>query len=91
MGENKADRSIIKTTSLFGSVQVFQILINLIRGKLIAILLGSSGMGLNSLLVSSMTMMNNISGLGLNFSAVREISKTTETESRAKIIVIFRR
>ncbi|MFR0677232.1 oligosaccharide flippase family protein [Dysgonomonas mossii] len=91
MGENKAYRSIIKTTSLFGSVQVFQILINLIRGKLIAILLGSSGMGLNSLLVSSMTMMNNISGLGLNFSAVREISKTKETESRSKIIVIFRR
>lgn len=48
-------------------------------------------MGLNSLLVSSITMMNNISGLGLNFSAVREISKTTDTENRSKIIVIFRR
>ncbi len=87
-------KSIAKATSLFGGVQVFQIILNLVRGKIIALLLGASGMGVNSLLVSSITMINNISGLGLNFSAVREISKSSETGDINKISVtikIFRR
>ena len=42
-------RSILKGTSIFGGVQIFQILINLIRGKFVAMFLGPAGMGAASL------------------------------------------
>ena len=48
-------------------------------------LLGAGGMGINSLFVSSTTIINNFTGLGLNFSAVRDISKAIETNDRSKI------
>ena len=36
----------MKVTSLFGGVQLIQILISMIRSKFIAVLIGSSGMGI---------------------------------------------
>ena len=42
-------RSILKGTSIFGGMQVFLILINLVRGKFVAMFLGPEGMGISSL------------------------------------------
>ena len=39
-----------KATSIFGGVQVFNILIGLIRSKFLALWLGTEGYGLNGLL-----------------------------------------
>lgn len=72
--ESGSYRSILKGTALFGGVQVFTILINLIRGKLVAILLGPEGMGISSLLTVSANTIQQFSGLGLNLSAVKEIA-----------------
>ena len=71
-------RLIFKGTALFGGVQVFNILINLVRGKLIAVLLGPEGMGISSLLTSSANTIQQFSGLGLNFSVVKEIAEVKE-------------
>lgn len=87
-------RHILKATSLFGGVQIIQILAGLVRGKFIAILLGPTGMGISNLYLSSTAMISNITGLGLNFSAVRDISLAAETNDAVKIsqtIKIFRR
>ena len=46
-------RQIMKATSLFGGVQIFQIIISVIRSKFVAILLGPSGMGIVGLLAST--------------------------------------
>jgi O-antigen/teichoic acid export membrane protein len=83
--EKKSFKHIFKATSLFGGVQIIQILANLVRGKFIAILLGPAGMGLSSLYTSTTTMIQTISGLGLSFSAVRDISMATETHDLKKI------
>jgi len=37
-------KQIVKATSLFGGVQVFNIIISIIRSKFIAVLLGPTGM-----------------------------------------------
>ncbi len=92
--EKTSYKNIFKATSLFGGTQIIDVFINLIRGKIIAVLLGPSGMGLNGLFVSSVALINNVAGLGLNYSAVRDISKSSESgdiEKLSKTLKIFRR
>jgi len=87
-------KSIFKATSIFGGVQVFNILITLIRSKAVAILIGTAGMGLNGLFMSSLNLIKTISGLGISESAVRDISKahsTGDTEHIGKTFTVFRR
>lgn len=85
MEANTAYKKVFKATSLFGGVQIIQVILNLLRGKVIALLLGASGMGINSLFVSSVTIISNVTGLGLNFSSVRDISQAVESGNKEKI------
>lgn len=80
-----AYKHILKSASLFGGVQVIQIIAALIRGKFIAVFLGTAGLGVSSLLVSAITTIQTIFGFGMDFSAVREISQAKETENLNKI------
>ena len=81
-------RSILKGTSLFGGVQIFQILINLIRGKFVAILLGPAGMGINSLFTSTNNALVQASSLGLNLAYSKEVaSARSEDPSRLNSVV----
>jgi len=67
-------RSIFKATSIFGGVQVFNILVTLIRGKATAVLIGTAGMGLNGLLLSGLKLITSLTSLGISSSAVRDLS-----------------
>lgn len=86
-------KDTLKATSLFGGVQVFNILIQIIRSKFIAILLGPSGMGVYNLYSSTINTISTITSLGLTRSAVKNIS---ENESGNKnrlfeVIGVFRK
>lgn len=86
MNENKESyRNVVKTTTLFGGVQVIQILVSLIRGKVVAVLLGTAGMGVNNLIVGVVNMMAQVAGLGLSFSAVRDIAQATEQHDAKRL------
>ena len=74
-----SNRSIVKVTSLFGGVQIFLMLTSIIRGKFVALFIGATGMGINGMFVSAITMITQVAGLGLNFSAVRDISLAKES------------
>jgi PST family polysaccharide transporter len=65
---------ILKATSLFGGVQVFKILISIIRVKIVAILLGGIGMGIIGLFNTTIQVVSEIAKLGLDTSAVKEIA-----------------
>ena len=82
-------KSILKGSVLFGGVQVFNILINLIRGKLIALLLGPEGMGISSLLSASANTIQQFSGFGLNLSSVKELSEAKEKDNVLQIQTII--
>lgn len=84
---NRNYNSILKGTALFGGVQVFNILINLVRGKLIAMLLGPEGMGISSLLTTSANTIQQFTGLGLNMSCVKEVSVAQGNEERVSLII----
>lgn len=67
-------RNIFKATSLFGGVQVYQILIGIIKSKVVAVLLGPAGMGIMGLYQSALDMIKSVTSLGLEQSAVRDVS-----------------
>jgi O-antigen/teichoic acid export membrane protein len=73
--ERSSYRQIFKATSLFGGVQVFNILIGIVRVKFVAILLGAAGVGIMGLLNAPLQLIISLTGLGIAFSAVRDISE----------------
>lgn len=68
-------RSIFKATSLFGGVQAYQVIIQLIKSKFIAVLLGPSGFGVMGLFQSAIDLVKQITSLGISQSAVRDVSE----------------
>lgn len=71
-------RNIIKGTSFFGGVQIFNILITLIRGKFVAIILGPEGMGISALFNSAANTIQRFSSLGLNQSIIKEVAEESD-------------
>lgn len=78
-------RHILKYTGIFGSVQGINILISLVRSKLVAVLLGPEGMGLISLLNSSVKLVSDSTNLGIGISAVKRLSLLYEQEDEAQL------
>lgn len=95
MNTNKDSyRSVLKATSLFGGVQVFNILIAIVRSKFIALFIGPTGMGIASLLNSTLSLINGVTNLGLDRSAVKDISFAEKNENPAAVsrtILILKR
>ena len=78
-------RSIFKATSLFGGVQVYQILIQIIKSKIIAVLLGPAGVGVIGLFQSGLDLVKNLTSMGLASSAVRDVSEANGSRDSQKI------
>lgn len=79
--------TILKRISSFGGVQVFTILINLIRGKFVALFLGPEGMGIASLFTTSTVTLQQFSGLGLNLAIVKEVAANKDDKEALPKIV----
>lgn len=77
---------ILKATSLFGGVQVFKILISIIRVKIVAILLGGVGMGIIGLFNSTIQVVSEIAKLGLDTSAVKELAHVHASKDEKAIV-----
>ena len=73
LAENSS-RSLLKSMAIIGSAQAVRILITIVRAKLVAILLGPTGIGLLSMFNNLHEMASMSAGLGLGTSGVREIS-----------------
>lgn len=71
-------KNIFKVSSLFGGVEGLSILLNVIRTKLVAILLGPAGIGLNSIYNETRELIHSTTNLGLDVSGIRGISKSYE-------------
>lgn len=78
-------RSIFKATSLFGGVQVYQILIQVIRSKFIAVVLGPSGVGIQGLYFTAIQFIKDLTSFGLSQSSVRDVSEANGTGDINKV------
>ena len=83
--KTKGYSHILKYTGLFGGVQGLNILVGIIRNKLVAVILGPSGMGLISLFNSTINLIANSTNLGIPISAVKNISEANAREDRAAL------
>ncbi len=77
-------KNILKATSLFGGVHGLTIVLNLIRTKIAAELLGPAGTGLNSIYNETRELIHSTTNLGLDASGIRNISKSYESWRNAK-------
>ena len=87
-------RSIFKATSLFGGLQVYQILIQIIKSKFIAVLLGPAGVGIMGLFQSGLQLVQCITNMGLAQSAVRDVSEangTNDLQRISKIVTVVKK
>lgn len=79
----------MKSTTLFGGVQVFGIIISIIRSKFVAVYLGPTGMGISGLLNSTTSLVSTLTNFGLGSSAVRDVASANETGDYKKIIRVI--
>ena len=88
---NKTSSIVIRAMGLFGSLQMLNILCGVIRIKIIALLLGTVGVGLFAIFNSALTMISAVTQLGLRESAVRTIASASDPEERDGRVITTRR
>ena len=79
----------MKATSIFGGVQVFNIVISIIRSKFIAVLLGPTGMGIAGLLTSTTSLIGGLTNFGLGTSAVKNVAAANVTGNQTRIAIVI--
>lgn len=90
--EKTSYKQTIKATSIFGGVQLIQILISIIRSKFTALILGPVGMGQVGLFLATTEMISSISSFGLSGSGIKNISAADgDQEKVGRIVNIFKR
>lgn len=83
--ENKSQKNILKATGIVGGSQVITIFIGIIRTKVIALLLGPAGVGLIGVFQSTIDLIRQATGFGINFSGVKEIAEASSTNDQWRI------
>lgn len=92
--DRSAYRSIFKATSLFGGVQVFNILIQIVKQKFIAILLGPTGMGISGLYLSATSLIQGLTSMGLASSAVKNVAEANgsgDFQRISRVVTVLRK
>ena len=83
-------KSILKATSAFGVFQILRILIRLLVGKVTAVFLGPSGIGLVGLIENALNLISSISSFGISISGVRQVTLDDNTEQEKETIKLIK-
>lgn len=87
-------KDALKATGIMGGAQIISILIRIVRIKVIAVLLGPTGVGIVGLYQATLDIVRSATGLGLSFSAVRDVAEAAGSNDQQRIgrtITILRR
>ena len=83
-------RRILKTSSIIGGSSVINILIGLVRTKVLAVLLGPAGMGLVGLYSGIMGTAATVAALGVGTVGTRQVAEAVAREDSHAIAVVRR-
>lgn len=87
---NIKNKNILKTMTLFGSVEGLNMLLGLLRAKLAAMLLGPAGIGLNAIYNEAREFIHTTTNLGMDQSGTREIAKAQEHQDKDVAVILTR-
>jgi PST family polysaccharide transporter len=76
---------ILRSSALIGGSSMINIVIRIIRVKVMALLLGPAGYGLMGLYGSIADLTQNIAGMGINNSGVRQIAEAAGSGEKERI------
>lgn len=96
LGEDKNNKEsykqIFRSTSIVGGSQVLNIIIGIVRTKIIALLLGPGGVGIAGIYQTIVDLVRNATGFGINFSGVKSVAENNNDIHRvSKTILVLRR
>ena len=87
-------KEVLNSTLLFAFVRVLQMVVGLIRNKLVAVILGPSGVGVIELYFKTTELVKKASGLGISQSSLRDISAAKagdDLETYYKVLLVTKR
>ena len=85
---------ILKSSSIAGGAQAINLALGMVRTKLMALLLGPTGVGLIGLYDTVVGFMGTLTGLGISASAVRQVAEAHgggDAQSMGRTIRVLRR
>lgn len=88
--ERRSYREIMKGTAIFGGTQVLTMALAVVRGKLVALLLGAFGMGVSQLFNTALQPLQQAFAFGLPYASVSSIA-SVEGEERERRALALRR
>ena len=83
-------RRILKTSSIIGGASVINILIGLVRTKIVAVLLGPTGIGLVSLYTGLMSTATAVATMGIGTIGTRQIAEALSKDDERALAVVRR-
>lgn len=84
-GEDATYDHVVKYTGFMGIIQVLTILVSVVRNKLAAVWLGTTGLGLSSLYTNLTGFLSNISNLGISFSSIKHVAELYEKGDMVRV------
>ena len=83
-------KDIAKTNLIFGGVKLLQVIVNILKTKIVAVFLGPIGVGIQIMLINAITTFYQFANLGIAQSTVRELSVSQEDNKKRKIVKAVR-
>ena len=87
---SSSKKSILSSTSIIGGSSVIVIFLKIISSKAVALILGPTGTGLIGALRSSTQLIQTVSGLGINNSAVRDIAQANSRDNSEQLSITIK-
>jgi enterobacterial common antigen flippase len=81
----KSYGQILKSSVLVGGSSLLNVAIGMVRTKVLALLLGPAGFGLFGVYNSIATLAQNLAGMGVNSSGVRQIAEAAGSDNNRRI------
>lgn len=82
---DNSHKTILKSTGVFGVMQVMKMCISIVGSKFVAVFLGPVGIGTVGLLNNTLTIISSISSFGINTTSVREIAIADNDTDKTKL------
>lgn len=89
-GAAPTTRRVLKALSIFSGVQSLNIIVAVVRTKLVALWIGPAGVGVLGLYNWLVQLITTATQFNIGQSAVRTISQTKDDESRARVAALVR-